>query len=44
MPDVLSYGDEDDYNSVMDKDKEGWSHTKRQDFYDQTFSKTLDSH
>lgn len=30
---MLSYDDEDGYSSVTDKENEGWSHTKRLDFY-----------
>lgn len=33
MPDVLSDGNENDSNSDTDKENEGGSHTKRQDFY-----------
>lgn len=36
VPDVFSYGDEDDYNAVMDEDKEGVKLHKEADFYGQS--------
>lgn len=42
MPDVFSYGNEDDSHSDTEKANEEGSHTKKQDFYGQ--SKKLDNY